>query len=45
MKFLTFLKENYKQTKSHMILQKIVDMVDDGHMEYDNNKMDINLGK
>lgn len=45
MNFLNFLRESYKETKGHMVLQKIVDMVDKGHMEYDKTKMDINLGK
>lgn len=45
MNFLTFLKENYKQTKSHLVLQKLADMVGDGHMEYTKTKMDINLGR
>lgn len=45
MNFLTFLKENYKQTKSHLVLQKLADMIGNGHMEYNKNKMDINLGR
>lgn len=45
MNFLEFLKEAHQPTKAHIILQKIVDMVDNGHMEYDKTKMLINLGK
>lgn len=45
MNFLTFLKENYNQSKAHIVLQKMADMIDDGHVEYNKDKIDINLGR
>jgi hypothetical protein len=45
MQFLQFLKENYKPNVAHVMLQKIVDMIDHGYVEYSPTKMVINLGK
>lgn len=45
MNFLQFLKENFELNTAHIVLQKIVDMIDNGHIEYSSKKIDINLGK
>lgn len=46
--FKKFLIEDFKQNNGALIvLQKIIDMVDDGHVEYDaeNKRININVGK
>jgi hypothetical protein len=47
MKFLSFLKESHNKHKntSHIILQKIIDMIDNGHVDYTKQKISVNIGK
>lgn len=45
-KFSEFLIEDHKKKNNALIvLQKIIDMVDDGHVDYDSKKITINVGK
>lgn len=47
MKFLSFLKESHNKHKntSHIILQKIIDMIDHSHVDYTKQKISVNIGK
>lgn len=47
--FKNFLVENHKSHRSEniakLVLQKVIDMVDDGHVDYSNEKVCINVGR
>lgn len=46
MKFLDYLIEGAeKKNKALIVLQKIIDMVDDGHVDYSEDEISINIGK